>query len=477
MNRRSNLLTSLATGAVLLTACSDDVNNSRPWEFGEDTGASLDVEVSAPDTEPDVRPEVDTGLDRSDAGDTSDAADTSDTADAGDGCVGPARWEINYVDQADRAPGSPVISGDSIYFWMPFEPGKQPIQKVGPGGRVETINVGEGPDRIVAGAQGSLLLGAPRNSGPDIPHAYILDAREMLTKVSFERPLQRSYGAPSGGTGHVFDGERIAMVLENDPNQSPGWAGYRGGDGGVESVHMKDWTQAPAALTDKGFAVLARTGALSGGGNMEVKHYDESTGKLRSLTSTDADERGLASDGSRLWWADDRGVMTWDVTTGTKRRVHRGTCADIDARDGRAAFLCKGENGRELSGPAPILGGELYLWERGQKYQVSLDGALAYHPRLGTKGLAWATYDSPADFGRQDSPGTIYWASFANRRAREVDQVGAPCVYCSALWPDLALSVNDGWVAWNYARDDSGEPGPQVSAGYARPIGSCESTR
>lgn len=416
--------------------CGTDVR-SEPWRF--DAGDGADVEIED-------REGRDTG------------EGPYDVIQPRDTCRGFASFDVSYFDIAPGSRWAPAVTGRTVLTEREDSSGPLGIETVHPE-RVRWTEEGVS-DRILAAERGRVLA---YRGDADEPRAFPDEGRPVVVgrdggvgpEAFSDRWAGPGYSKIQTGSARLFDGERFAFVLENDPNEAPGWVGYYDGEG-VEEIHIEEWASEPVALIPDGFALVGRTGPLSGGGNLEVFAYREGEGVER-VTETDPYERDIVSTREAVFWNTESAVYRADPETLESERIHEGVCSPVGAYRDRAVFSCDPTADEDEKRPGLVLGEQMYYFDGNKTHRVPTGGGNVYSARIHGPHVVWAEYEI---FGGSpgEPPGEIRYWRVGGVDSMRVDDIGQPCRSCAMMYPDVSLSVGDGVIAWNYAQADEMAP-------------------
>lgn len=424
--------------AVLLQGgcnCSDQRPGEQPWDLGVRPDGLAGIRLDVPDDEP------------------PDFGFPPDVTECEEGfSFAVARFDLPF-----RARRVPQVSDSTVFTLAPAD------SSSGHERRLAWVEPETGAlnDRISLSGR-NYLVDVDENGAFAL---HSTDPETIALRPHLLRPNGGGFGPGSsvgrwqappvnigGGRGRQLDrkNRRFAAVLENDPMEAPGWVGYYDGEEGHE-VHIKDWAEPPVTLTPNGFALVGRTGPLSGGGNLEIYTYDPKDG-VRRRTKTEAYERDPISSGNTLYWNTDEAVYRTRVTDFDPEAIHRGMCGPVDVHGGGAVFSCETNSPSGGGHRRPVFGRNLYLYDGTRVTPLPTDGGLVYSPKIWGDNVVWVEYDSRDAVTRgPNETGTVYFWSTGQSKAIEVAPIGSPCFTCNSIFADVNLSIGNGLIAWNYA--------------------------
>jgi hypothetical protein len=456
--------------AMLLAAggcrCNDVRGGPEAWELtAGDTGAVVDARR---DRDTAVDTTVDTTFD-STADVKRDAA-----------CIEATSFETSYFDIAEGAFRAPRVTDGVVYSERQYSRGQQRFRgvvRVEPEtGEIVELGNEEGESRLVAASGGNALVARFEEGSEQATSFGVYEPGSALRVVgsSFAERWPGLEGAFQTGDVRPFDGRRLGLVLRNDPNEAPGWVGYN--DGSVSrEVHIQQWARGSVALLPDGFALSARTGPLSGGGDLEIFAYREREEEVERVTDTDAYEHSPVSTDEALFWNTNRGVYTAASDDLEPELIHRGTCSPVGADGRRAVFACLEQMRPLRTDPdRPVWGTELFYYDGEETRRIPTHGGTIVSPRIDGERVVWAEYDAFDNRNQGgDVDGTIrYWRVGASRPI-DVDPVGYPCRGCATSFRPLSLSIGDDVIAWSHAVGEaiSGEPAGASPPGGVAVVG------
>jgi hypothetical protein len=337
-------------------------------------------------------------------------------------------------------------------------------------GQTKPLTPREPRHRLVAAGGGKALAFRDDSTADNAYQPVIVSPNGVTETITgFSSRLKLSATTPAISPATLFDGERFGFVLENDPNQAPGWIGYYDGEES-RKMHFKDWTRPPVSLTPEGLVFAGRTGPLSGGGNREIYRFQDGNG-FDQLTDTNGYERNPTTAGSLVYWNDDSAVFRTELESGEPTRIHEGFCGPVDASRRYAAFMCNSE-GRVEEGPSrngPWLGDELHFFNGDSTRSIPTGGGWVAAPRILGASVVWFEYENRAAFSGGPAEGELRYWNTSMSESTVIDSVGGPCLSCGAAWPPINLSADGGVIAWNYAMGDEDRPtGPEGGGGVAK---------
>ena len=395
-------------------------------------------------------------------------------------CIEETSFEKSYFDIAPEALRAPRVTEGVVYSESRASEGREgarEVVRVAPEtGEIVELGNDDGESRLLAADEGNALV-ARFERGSDQANSFGVYEPGSALRVVGSSFADRWPGLEGGfQTGDVrpFDGRKFGLVLRNDPNAAPGWVGFN--DGSVSrEVHVRQWARGAVALLPDGFALSARTGPLSGGGDLEIFAYREGEEEVERVTDTEDYEHSPVSTEEALFWNTNRGVYTAVSDDLEPERIHRGTCAPVGADGRRAVFACLEQMRPVRTDPdRPVWGKELFYYDGEETRRIPTDGGTIVSPRIDGERVVWAEYDA---FDNRDQGGDVdgtirYWRVGASRPIG-VDPVGYPCRGCATRFRPLSLSIGDDVIAWNYAvgEETNGEPPGVRSPGGVAVVG------
>ena len=446
--RRAGLLA--ISMMLTLGGCQcEDVRGASPWELGVVEDGGVDTDIVETDT--DQPPETD--------------------VPEPDVCDEAPEFQISYFELGMDQFQAPRVTRGTVYSQTNL---REIVTVDSSDGSTDTV-AEEGENRLRAAAGGKALV--YRRAEFDEPFTPVIVDSDGSEEVigDFSERLDRPRGVSWAGTGNPFDGSRFGVVLENDPNAAPGWIGYYDGSTSDE-IHVGEWTRPPVSLTPDGLVFAGRTGPLSGGGNREIFIYDPASAMgLRRLTNTQPYERNPTTAGSLVYWNTDRAVYRMSVDDRSPEVIHDGFCGPVDADGRRATFICDsgGAPGDSPSSRGPRLGDELRYYDGERVRRVPTGRDYVTSPRVDGRSVVWFAYDNPTPFSGTRNTGELRYWRVGMAESVAIDEVGAPCLSCGAIWPPINLSADGGVIAWNYAVGDEDRP-TGSGGGVATWVGGCE---
>ncbi len=452
--RAASLLSVGLTVAAGGCQCGD-LREPQPWELrADDTGGPL-ADAGADGVTPD--------------GDAVDTIDIASDAGPDASCIDETGFEVSYFTIAPDALRAPVVTDGAVYSESMEAEGAdsgREIVRVAPStGELETFAPpAGGHDRIVAAASGKVLAARGDRSGNNFDLLAILDGDSEVGLPGVEfLDRWRGFGSRfQSGSVRPFEGNRFGLVLENDPDQAPGWVGYYEPGGSGREIHVGEWARGEVALIPDGLVLSARTGPLSGGGDLEIFAY-RGGDEIERVTDTDAYEHSPVSTDQAVFWNTNESVFAADVDELAAEPIHSGTCSPVGADGERAVFSCLSETLPERDPGDSVYGEELYVYDGTETRRVPTDGGRIANPRIDGETVVWAEYEEFSS--QQGTVGELRYWHVGEPRAVTVDEIGFPCLGCSRFDPPLNLSIDDGVIAWSYAIGGQPEGEPAVGIG------------
>ncbi len=430
--------------AVLITAggcrCDDVRGGPERWDL-----TAGDTEAFA-----DVRPDHDTSVDT--------ANDATPDVQRDASCIEETSFEKSYFDIALEALRAPRVTEGVVYSESRASSGREGarevVRVVPETGEIVGLGNDDGESRLLATAAGSALVARFERGGDQATAFGVYEPGSALRVVgsSFADRWPGMEAAFQTGDVNPFDGRRFGLVLRNDPNAAPGWVGFN--DGSVSrEVHIQQWARGAVVLLPDGFALSARTGPLSGGGDLEIFAYREGEEEVERVTDTEGYEHSPVSTEEALFWNTNRGVYMAASDDLEPERIHRGTCSPVGADGRRAVFACLEQMRPVRTDPdRPVWGTQLFYYDGEETRRIATDDGTIVSPRIDGDRVVWAEYEA---FENRDQVGDVegtlrYWRVGASRSI-DVDPIGFPCRGCARTFSPLSVSIGDDVIAWNYA--------------------------
>ena len=173
--------------------------------------------------------------------------------------------------------------------------------------------------------------------------------------------------------------------------------------------------------------------------------------------------------GGTLWLAASGAWFSPDGATVSS--VGLNGCGAVDSDGAVAVLLCSESAEAQPTRwwPFPAATGALWLYDGERTWAVPRVGALTVAPQVDHGLVAWLAYPETVDGCTGTGTGQVWVAPVARPGGYvTVGTVGLGCYCCDSLWPEVALSLHQGLMAWNYAPVDGA---PTVREGRAGGLG------
>ena len=167
-----------------------------------------------------------------------------------------------------------------------------------------------------------------------------------------------------------------------------------------------------------------------------------------TINATD-DRHPVASQG-RLFWQCDAGICMWSPDGGEVQLDQGTSCSAPDAHRGSAAWICDGSV-------------RFYDGKSVRQVVAASPAVERFGLRLHAGRMVWG--ESDAKSSPYSMKGTL--VLWDGRQARDLAEVGLPCVVCGMYWPPLSLVLTDQLVAWSYAEQLPSAKPPYEHCAYA----------